>query len=74
MDLWNLIILYLNGIDRVFLWYNMLVIDNFFGIKKECYIDVELLSFFYWNLLNFRNIMFIWFIYINDFNVCMCII
>lgn len=46
MDLWNSIILYSNGIDRVFLWYNMLAIDNFFGTKKECYIDVELSRFF----------------------------
>lgn len=53
MDLWNSIILYSNGIDRVFLWYNMLAIDNFLAPRKNVTLTYNYQDFFieiYWIL------------------------
>lgn len=40
----------------------------FLAPRKNVTLTYNYQVFFYWNLLNSRNTMLIWFIYINDFN------
>lgn len=42
----------------------------FLAPRKNVTLTYNYQDFFYWYLLNSRNTMLIWFIYINDFNAC----